>query len=875
MSSSLTEEQRRRIEENRKRALGIREAKKQKELQSSNPVQTSSAVSLTTSSSRPRPEFGMNAAQPPYKISKPNSTVDLPFASMGALVVDKTLGERSKKIQIIDHQPIKQPTVSSYFKPQVKSSVPSNTVIKYNNQPASNTAHLSSISGVMSASSKPPQCLKITFKLESSKCISVEYPFCIAMNNVMKLFRTAVFDQKNKRWKICISEYLPLVKKLNDLKKSGELVTSIATESVPSSVVSLIVNGSTANDKEIDLTEKLDEEMIKKMFPFQREGVKFGIRRQGRCMIADEMGLGKTVQALGIAGWFKEDWPLIIVCPASVTQTWKNAALRWLSFLREDQIEVADSQKSDRFPRCSVIIMSYERMNRNLEDVLKAKPNVIILDECHNIKEEKAARTKSALELTRKAKRVILLSGTPALSRPIELLTQIRAVNPQMFTVKHDFGVRYCNASKKYMGRVQLWDYKGHSHTDELKIILESTIMIRRMKKDVLRDLPSKTRVVIELQLEMTKEEREEMEAFKQRCGDKALTAATREDLMQWYRDTSKVKINSIVKYLEKKLKTAKENRKKIIVFAHHKVVVNAITEWLHVNKISFILIVGETLPKHRQECCDAFQTRPTIRVAVVSILAAGVGITLTAAHQVIFAELFWNPGVLLQAEDRAHRIGQEENVSIEYLIAKGTADEMIWSIVGKKLNVLSKVGLASETMKGSVRSADQKIIEDYFKKISLETMKQEGVEDNSILEFADIPDEDVCEILPDSPADKAVSVSVPSPRTRDTDSIGSIGSDFPENSDVEEIEPQPGPSAINGKLRNGEGSHSDNDTEDQFPDDDTDLIDITTSPANSKGQISSPSTGNTDSGVLTNEEYNFDDMNFDDEFDKEIENLD
>lgn len=867
--SVLTEEQKRRMEENRRKALAIREANKHK---TSNPTTNANNMAITSSGppskvQKIQPGFGTNInIRAVQSTSKPTSS---PFAMISALPTDGKSNKVSK-IQMIDHQPMNQPTLSNYFKPNSGQSKGVSINYKTSSSSTSTSTVQEGNGVVMSASNKSPPCLKITFKLESANVIIVEFPFCLAMNDTLKQFQSANFDQTIKKWKIGVKEYLPLVKKLDELKKSEQLKTSISTESVASSVISLIVSSSINNTKDIDLSERLDQDFINNMFPFQREGVKFGIKKEGRCMIADEMGLGKTVQALGIACWFKSDWPLVIICPASVAVTWKQAALKWLKFLREDEVEVADSLKSDRFPKTPVIIMSYERMKRNLEDVFKAKPNVLIFDESHSIKEEKAGRTKAALEITRKSKRVILLSGTPALSRPMELLTQIRAVNHQLFPNKHEFGVRYCNAQLRYTGRLKIWDYKGHSNTDELKTLLESTIMIRRMKKDVLRDLPKKSRIVVDLPLHLTKEEKAQMEAYRVRVGDKNMNAQTRDDLMQWYHDTAKLKINSVVKYIDDKLKMSKQTGKKFIVFAHHKTLVDAITEWLQVNKISFIVIVGDTLPKYRQECCDAFQNRPNIRIAVVSIIAAGVGITLTAAHNVIFTELFWNPGMLVQAEDRAHRIGQENNVTIEYLISKGTVDELIWSIVGKKISVLTKVGLASENMKGSSRSGDQKVIEDYFKKISLETLKKEGLEEEEIPDFDDIPDDDIQEVKVEN--DKSSSSSVPSPVTLKAESMGSIGSDFQKHSDsdIEEIvqELQPGPSDTTARQRDND---SRTDIEEQFPDDDVDILDITTPSPTCKDQNSSQKTTETGDSeqheTLLLEDIDFDDFEDDVEF--------
>jgi SWI/SNF-related matrix-associated actin-dependent regulator 1 of chromatin subfamily A len=139
----------------------------------------------------------------------------------------------------------------------------------------------------------------------------------------------------------------------------------------------------------------------------------------------------------------------------------------------------------------------------------------------------------------------------------------------------------------------------------------------------------------------------------------------------------------------------------KMLLFAHHQSVLDAFEAAFMEKHHRHIRIDGRTPPSGRQELCNAFQQDVSIRIALLSITAASTGLTLTAATTVVFAELFWNPGVMVQAEDRAHRIGQCDSVSVHYLLARGTTDDNVWPLILRKLNTLESVGLGKNDFKG------------------------------------------------------------------------------------------------------------------------------------------------------------------------------
>lgn len=167
-------------------------------------------------------------------------------------------------------------------------------------------------------------------------------------------------------------------------------------------------------------------------------------------------------------------------------------------------------------------------------------------------------------------------------------------------------------------------------------------------------------------------------------------------EYMALWKRTAEMKLPSMLDYVDDLL----ESGHKMLIFAHHQTILDACEGHLLGKKVRFIRIDGRTAPAGRHELCQAFQTDPGLRVAVLSITAASTGLTLTAATTVVFAELFWNPGILLQAEDRAHRIGQSDAVNVHYLLARGTTDDSIWPLIIKKLTLLESVGLGKNDFK-------------------------------------------------------------------------------------------------------------------------------------------------------------------------------
>ena len=403
--------------------------------------------------------------------------------------------------------------------------------------------------------------------------------------------------------------------------------------------------------------------------------------------ISDEMGLGKTIQAIGICAKSRDDWPFLIICPSSLRFSWQNEIEKWLGISKEETNILLTSK--DKIEKQKINIISFDLLVKMLDLFTQLNIKLVIIDESHFIKSKASQRTKAVEELAKTCERVILLSGTPALSRPEELFTQLRVLQPNFFAKFTPFAARYCDAHKGKWG----YDTSGSSHVSELNLILNDLFMIRRKKLDVLTELPSKSRFCIKLQVEIGKSLSDKLDKLNQEWSDKEITSKwdkLRKDALvnQIYVETCKYKIPAVQSYIETFLHCYED---KVIIFCHHINMMDAIQSTIEELKVKFIRIDGSVPPIARQQCVDQFQTMPDVKVALVSITAGGTGITLNAASVVLFAELYWTPAVLFQAEDRAHRIGQLNNVSVYYLLAMDTFDEIIWKILKRKEKVVTR----------------------------------------------------------------------------------------------------------------------------------------------------------------------------------------
>ena len=457
-------------------------------------------------------------------------------------------------------------------------------------------------------------------------------------------------------------------------------------------------------DKCKDEDSSPKEEKVDDKTSFQHDPQYLG---KGRILLADEMGLGKTVTSLAIMCHYQQEWPLLILCPASLRHTWPAEIEKFMPTLSPQAIHVVagfdDTDWIKRRRQLQIVVATYSLLQSRaaVAHILQDFDfQCVIADESHNLKEKTSQRTQLAMPILTKAKRLVLLSGTPALARPVELWAQVQPLAPDLFGSYTDFTKEHCNARRGRFG----WDVSGLSNADELHSKLRQ-VMVRRLKGDVLKELPPKQRSTVPIsKMSQEKECRELMEDLKATrlsvadlAGGDARSAnfEARRLLMMAYQQSGISKAPSVAQYLLDWLEGS--GTQKILVFAHHQQVMDVLEQAVakKLKGVGHIRIDGSVDSKERAVRVKKFQTNARTRVALLSMTAAGVGLTLTAASSVLFAELHWTPGVLAQAEDRCHRIGQKNAVHILYCVCKDTTlsvDMSLWSMLGRKIGNIGKV---------------------------------------------------------------------------------------------------------------------------------------------------------------------------------------
>jgi len=446
------------------------------------------------------------------------------------------------------------------------------------------------------------------------------------------------------------------------------------------------------------------------LMDFQKTGIEFVCSKNGRALIGDDMGLGKTAQALAWLQLKKNiALPALVICPASIKIHWARKALEWTEL--EPVLLSGKDLKHTIFPggtRKDLFVVNYDIIHSSVvcpkcegkkmihgikckncngkgkvpelhPELKKLNLKTIVFDEIHYTKTRGTGRTLAAQELAKDAEFVLGLSGTPITNRPIEFFEPIQMINPKLFPSWWAYTKRYCARKHSGFG----WDVSGASNTEELNKILTSSIMVRRLKSEVLTQLPPKVRQVIPIEIDKGKYSRimEEIKDELERSEKQAEHLVIIEKAKQL---VVKMKMKVSLEWIEDFIQN-----EKLVVFAEHREVIEEIHNHF---KDSSVVVYGGTDSKARQLAVDQFQNDPNCRLFIGS-KAAKEGLTLVAASSTAFMELWWTPGDHDQAEDRVNRIGQEaQSINAFYLLAADTIEEDIAQLLDTKRQILSSI---------------------------------------------------------------------------------------------------------------------------------------------------------------------------------------
>ena len=321
----------------------------------------------------------------------------------------------------------------------------------------------------------------------------------------------------------------------------------------------------------------------------------------------------------------------------------------------------------------------------------------ILVHNCHYIKTNKAQRTKAVKRLAKGIPHVVALSGTPIKNRPAEIYNGVRLVDPMILPEPWPFYKKFCGLVHNGFG----WDWSGATNTKELHEILTESIMIRRLKEEVLPELPPKTRAFVPMPLdnrsEYTIAEDDFIEYLKAKKGLATAQRAEKASHLVQVESLKQLAVEGKIKHCIKWIEDFLEVEKKLVVFCVHR---NVASELMNHFKDTAVKIVGGMSAHQKDDSVVRFQTDDKIQLFVGNIEAAGEVITLTAASHVAFIELPWTPGGLVQAEDRCHRIGQDDNVTVHFLLAQDTIDEKMAKLLDRKAGIINAVLDGKEEMK-------------------------------------------------------------------------------------------------------------------------------------------------------------------------------
>lgn len=453
----------------------------------------------------------------------------------------------------------------------------------------------------------------------------------------------------------------------------------------------------------------------KAYMPFQKAGIAYAMAREST-LIGDEMGLGKTIEAIGVINLDPTIKKVLVICPATLKLNWQREMEAWLT--RPFRIMTVSS--GDGWPNLAdVIIINYDILAKYIDSIRATSFDLLIVDECHYCKNHKARRTQLVFGHWEKepenrippieARRRLYLTGTPILNKPIELWSLVHSLDPQGIGKSwYAFVKRYCGLIEGEYGK----DVSGATNLEELQERLQAALMIRRLKADVLTELPAKRRQIVELEpdaiereavaAEMTAWQRAERDLEELRVNVELAKAGDSDDAYKVavdkltegagaaFAEISRLRHNTAVAkapQVIEHLRGVLESEEQVVCFAHHHDVIDAIVRAFDGQAC---VLDGRTKMQDRQKAVDIFQ-KGGRRLFVGSISAAGLGITLTAASHAVFAELDWVPGRITQAEDRLHRIGQRDSVLVQHLVLDGSLDARMAKVLVDKQEIVDR----------------------------------------------------------------------------------------------------------------------------------------------------------------------------------------
>lgn len=543
--------------------------------------------------------------------------------------------------------------------------------------------------------------------LEASGELQVDENTVLTMQNLLRLMDSSI---ASRFIRLDDGQYLALTERLRrQIRDIGALAREEPTGDngvyqLPTLTAHLIEDlaveaGATTNPAWKKRLEKLEEAgrlrpkipptLQAELRPYQNEGFEWLARLAhwtGGACLADDMGLGKTVQALALLLHRAADGPALIVAPVSVASNWADETLRFAPTLNLKVFRGPNRSEllGELGPR-DLVIVTYGLLQSEADLFAGIEWNTVVIDEAQAIKNRETLRYKAAIRL--RARFRLITTGTPIENHLEELYNLFHFIQPGLLGNVSRF-------QKKFAVPIE---QQQHAETRDRLRRLINPFILRRLKSDVLRDLPEKTEIT--LKVELSDEETAFYEAIRRNAVEMMDTHADEKgavrilaELMKLRRaccnpamiDPVNAPASSKLKVFRNTLEELLSNDHKVLVFSQFVDHLSLLREHLDEEGVSYQYLDGSTSPKKRKTAIDAFQSGDG-DVFLISLKAGGFGLNLTAADYVIHMDPWWNPAVEDQASDRAHRIGQTRPVTIYRIVAANTIEEKIVSLHHRK----------------------------------------------------------------------------------------------------------------------------------------------------------------------------------------------
>lgn len=463
------------------------------------------------------------------------------------------------------------------------------------------------------------------------------------------------------------------------------------------------------NDYSIPDMPKLEipHGLLLEPYDYQKEGIAYALKYK-RCIFGDQPGLGKTLQAIGTVTIAKS-YPCLVICPAALKINWQR---EFKKFAGKQALILDDRNKSSwqRFIEtkcCDIFITNYESLKKYFvfrvkDDTrftmksIEFDPRIslfrsVIIDESHKCKSTKTQQSKFVEGICKGKEYILELTGTPVVNDNTDLIQQLKIMGRLEDFGGYKFFVdRYCDGLRK------------SSNLKELNWRLWNTCFFRREKSKVLTQLPDKSRQYIEVDIstrrEYDKAENDLIQYLRdyKNASDEKITKAMRGEVMVRMGILKSISARGKIKVFSEFIHDVIDGGEKLIVFAYLKDVVNELKKLFQ----DAVLVTGDENPAQKQISVDRFQNDPNCKLIILNYKSGGTGLTLTASSRVAFIEFPWTFSDCEQAEDRAHRNGQKNNVNCYYYLGKDTIDRYMYDVIQAKKSIANGVTGTDDVVK-------------------------------------------------------------------------------------------------------------------------------------------------------------------------------